>query len=220
MKFLLACLASALALSGNINAEPSAPPAVQTATLTHAAGTQGPPGPTGPVGPSHPVAVQTPAPVARKEDEPPSLSILQRVAAFASGRQRAAENTASLQAQIDALTQSVATRDATIAQLQATVQEQTTMLEQIGAWLVDNGHSDPSSVAANTAAAFGEAVGTGVAAAVRTIGIPSAAVPTAPAPSAGAGSKLDEIREQMANTKDSKELGRLAAEASKLRSAN
>lgn len=179
MKSLLACLAAALALSGNINAEPSAPPAVQTATLTHAAGTQGPSGPTGPVGPSHPVAVQTPAPVARKEDEP--LSILQRVAAFASGRQRAAENTASLQAEIDALTQSVATRDATIAQLQATITEQTGMLEQIGAWLVDNGHSDPSSVAQNPATAFGQAVGTGVAAAVRTIGIPSAAVPTAPA---------------------------------------
>lgn len=220
MKFLLACLAAAFALSGNVNAEPSAPPPVPAATLTHAAGTQGPPGPTGPVGPSHPVAVQTPAPVARKEDEPASLTILQRVAAFASGRQRAAENTASLQAEIDSLTQSVATRDAAIAKLQATVQEQTEMLQQIGSWLVENGHSDPSSVAANPAAAFGEAVGTGVAAAVRTIGIPSGSVPTAPAPSAGTENKLEDICEQMANCKDSKELGRLAAKAKKLRSAN
>ena len=118
------------------------------------------------------------------------------------------------------LTQSVATRDATIAQLQATVQEQKTMLEQIGSWLVENGHSDPSSVAANPAAAFGDAVGTGVAAAVRTIGIPSASVPTAPAPPAGSENKLDEIREQIANCKDPKQLGRLAAEAKKLRTLN
>ena len=206
---LFACLAAALFWSGNANAEPSAPPPVPAAA-------QQIPGPA----PQPAPAAQNPAPVARKEDEPANLTILQRVAAFASGRQRAAENTASLQAQIDALTQSVDARDVTIAQLQAIVQEQTGMLEQIGSWLVENGHSDPSSVAENPAAAFGEAVATGVAAAVRTIGIPSASVPTAPAPSAGSENKLDEIREQMANCKDPKELGRLAAEAKKLRTLN
>ena len=209
MKFLLACLAAALALSGNVNAEPSAPPSVPAATVQH-------PAPT----PAPAPAAQNPAPVARKEDEPANLTILQRVAAFASGRQRAAENVAGLQAQIDTLTQSIAARDAAIAQLQATISEQTGMLEQIGAWLVENGHSSPSSVAQNPAAAFGAAVGTGVAAAVRTIGIPAALVPTAPAPSSGADSKLDDIREQIANCKDPKELGRLAAEAKKLRTLN
>jgi pyruvate/2-oxoglutarate dehydrogenase complex dihydrolipoamide acyltransferase (E2) component len=209
MKSLIACLAAALALSGNVNAEPSAPPPVPAATAQ-------PPAPT----PAPAPAAQTPAPTARKEDEPASLTILQRVAAFASGRQRAAENTASLQSQIETMTQSLSARDATISQLQATVTEQAEMLQQIGAWLVDNGHSDPASVAQNPATAFGEAVGTGVAAAVRTIGIPTAAVPTAPAQSSGPESKLDELREQIANTKDPKELGRLAAEAQKLRTAN
>jgi pyruvate/2-oxoglutarate dehydrogenase complex dihydrolipoamide acyltransferase (E2) component len=195
MKSLIACLAAALALSGNVNAEPSAPPPVPAATAQ-------PPAPT----PAPAPAAQAPAPTARKEDEPASLTILQRVAAFASGRQRAAENTASLQAQIDGLTQSVATRDATIDQLQATVQEQTEMLQQIGSWLVENGHSDPSSVAANPAAAFGEAVGTGVAAAVRTIGIPSASVPTAPAPSAcGTSITHAELEEQLAACKSIRE---------------
>jgi pyruvate/2-oxoglutarate dehydrogenase complex dihydrolipoamide acyltransferase (E2) component len=205
---LFAILAAALFWSGPVHADPAAQivPGVSAQT----------PAPTAP--PAN--GAQTPAPAARREDEPASLSILQRVAAFASGRQRAAENTASLQAKIDTLTQSLSARDATISQLQATISEQTGMLEQIGAWLVDNGHSDPSAVAANPAAAFGDAVGTGVAAAVRTIGIPTAAVPTAPAQSSGPENKLDEIREQIANTKDPKELGRLAAAAYKLRAAN
>ncbi len=209
MKLRLFALVAAAALwSGPVYADPSAPivPGVSAQT----------PAPNPPPAPG----AQTPAPVARKEDEPVNLSILQRVAAFASGRQRAAENTATLQAQIETLTQSLSARDATIAQLQATVQDQTEMLQQIGAWLVDNGHSDPAAVATNPAAAFGDAVGTGVAAAVRTIGIPTAAVPTAPAQSSGPESKLDELREQIANAKDSKELGRLANEARKLRSAN
>lgn len=205
---LFALAAAALFWSGPVYADPSAP-----ITPGVSAQTPAPPPPPAP-------GAQAPAPVARKEDEPVSLSILQRVAAFASGRQRAAENTAILQAQIETLTQSISDRDSTISQLQATVTEQTEMLQQIGAWLVDNGHSDPSAVAANPAVAFGDAVGTGVAAAVRTIGIPTAAVPTAPAQSSGPDNKLDELREQIANTKDPKELGRLAAEAKKLRSAN
>lgn len=205
----LALLFAALLWSGNVHADPSTPPSVPGIS----AQTPAPAAP--PV-----TASQTPAPVARKEDEPVNLSILQRVAAFATGRQRAAENTASLQSQIDALTQSVSERDATISQLQATVTEQNGMLQEIGNWLVANGHSDPSAVAANPAAAFGDAVGTGVAAAVRQIGVPVAAVPTAPAQSSGPESKLDEIREQIAACKDPKELGRLAAAAQKLRSAN
>ena len=204
----LAILFAALLWSGNVHADPSAPPPVPGISAQT-------PAPADPV-----TAAQTPAPVARKEDEPVNLSILQRVAAFATGRQRAAENTAGLQSQIAALTQSVSERDATIAQLQATVTEQTGMLQEIGNWLVANGHSDPAAVAANPAAAFGDAVGTGVAAAVRTIGIPTAAVPTAPAQSSGPESKLDEIREQIAACKDPKELGRLAAAAEKLRTAN
>lgn len=204
----LAILLAALLWSSTAYADPSVPPPVPGISAQT-------PAPAAPV-----TAAQTPAPVARKEDEPVNLSILQRVAAFATGRQRAAENTASLQAQIDALTQSVTERDATIAQLQATVTEQTGMLQEIGNWLVANGHSDPAAVAANPAAAFGDAVGTGVAAAVRTIGIPTAAVPTAPAQSSGPESKLDEIREQIAACKDPKELGRLAAAAQKLRFAN
>ena len=171
--------------------------------------------------PAAPVtAAQTPAPVARKEDEPVNLSPLDHIAAFLSGKKRAAENTSSLQSQIAALTQSITERDATITQLQATITQQSDMLQQISAWLVENGHSDPAAVAANPAAAFGDAVGTGVAAAVRQIGVPVAAVPTAPAQSSGPESKLDEIREQIANTKDPKELGRLAAAAQKLRFAN
>jgi hypothetical protein len=205
---LFALAAAALFWSGPVYADPSAPTVPEVSAQTPA-----PPPPTAP-------AAQTPAPVARREDEPVNLSILQRVAAFASGRQRAAENTASLQAQIDTLTQSLSARDATISQLQATVQDQTSMLEQIGAWLVENGHSDPSAVAANPAAAFGEAVGNSVAANVRQIGVPLAAVPTAPAPSSGPESKLDDIREKIAACKDPKELGRLAAEAQKLRTAN
>lgn len=163
-------------------------------------------------------AAQTPAPVARKEDGQVSLSALDHIAAFLSGKKRVAENTSSLQSQIEALTQSITERDATIAQLQATITQQTDMLQQISAWLTENGHSDPAAVAANPAAAFGDAVGTGVAAAVRTIGIPTASVPTAPAQSSGPESKLDEIREQIAACKDPKELGRLAAAAQKLRS--
>jgi hypothetical protein len=205
---LFALAAAALFWSGPVYADSAAPPAWGFSAQT--------PAPAAPPA----ATAQTPAPVARKEDEPVNLSILQRVAAFASGRQRAAENTAILQAQIETLTQSISDRDSTISQLQATVTEQTEMLQQIGAWLVDNGHSDPSAVAANPAVAFGDAVGTGVAAAVRTIGIPTAAVPTAPAQSSGPDNKLDELREQIANTKDPKELGRLAAEAHKLRTAN
>jgi hypothetical protein len=205
---LLAILAAATLGASTAYADPSAPPTVPGISAQT-------PAPAAPV-----TAAQTPAPTARKEDEPVNLTILQRVAAFATGRQRAAENTASLQDQVAALTQSVSERDATIAQLQSTITEQTGMLQQIGNWLVENGHSDPSTVAANPAAAFGDAVGTGVAAAVRTIGIPTAAVPTAPAQSAGQESKLDEIREQIAACKDPKELGRLAALAYKLRTAN
>jgi hypothetical protein len=164
--------------------------------------------------------VQTPAPAARKEDEPPSLSILQRVAAFASGRQRAAENTASLQAEIDTLRQDIADRETVISRQLAIITDQTEMLQQIGNWLVENGHGDPAAIAANPAAAFSEAVGQGVATAVRTIGVPVATIPTAPAPAAGGDSSLDEVREKIAACKDPKELGRLAALALKLRSAN
>jgi hypothetical protein len=204
---LFAIFAAALFWAGPVYADPAAPTVPGVSAQT--------PAPAAPA-----TTAQTPAPVARKEDEPVNLSILQRVAAFATGRQRAAENTATLQSQIESLTQSVTERDATIAQLQATVTEQTGMLQEIGNWLVANGHSDPAAVAANPAAAFGDAVGTGVAAAVRTIGIPTASVPTAPAQSSGPESKLDEIREQIAACKDPKELGRLAAAAQKLRSAN
>jgi hypothetical protein len=205
---LFAFVVAAALWSGPVYADPAAPVVPGVSAQTPA-----PPPPTAP-------AAQTPAPVARREDEPVNLSILQRVAAFASGRQRAAENTASLQAQIDTLTQSLSARDATISQLHATITEQTEMLQQIGAWLVDNGHSDPSAVAANPAAAFGEAVGNSVAANVRQIGVPLAAVPTAPAQSSGPENKLDDIREKIAACKDPKELGRLAAEAQKLRTAN
>jgi hypothetical protein len=206
---LFALLAVAFFLAGNATAESEAPqptPAAQPA----APAPQPTPAP----------AAQTPAPIARREDEPDNLSILQRVAAFATSRKRAAENTAGLQSQLDSLRQSLTERDATITGLQATIAKQEGMLQEIGNWLVDNGHSDPSAIAANPAAAFGDAVGNGVAAAVRTIGVPAASVPTAPAPSAGAESKLDEIREQIAACKDPKELGRLAALAHKLRTAN
>ena len=205
----LALLLAALLWSGNVHADPAAPPPVPGISA------QTPAPATPPV-----TAAQTPAPAARKEDEPVNLSALDHIAAFLSGKKRVAENTSSLQSQIEALTQSITERDATIAQLQATITQQTDMLQQISAWLTENGHSDPAAVAANPAAAFGDAVGTGVAAAVRTIGIPTASVPTAPAQSSGPESKLDEIREQIAACKDPKELGRLAAAAQKLRFAN
>ena len=212
MKSRLFALVAAAALgSSTAYADPSAPlapvaPGVSVLT----------PAPAAP-----PVtAAQIPAPVARKEDEPVSLSPLDHIAAFLSGKKRAAENTSGLQSQIAALTQSLSERDATITQLQATITQQNDMLQQISAWLVENGHSDPAAVAANPAAAFGDAVGTGVAAAVRQIGVPVAAVPTAPAQSSGPESELDEIREQIAACKDPKELGRLAAAAQKLRTAN
>jgi hypothetical protein len=152
-----------------------------------------------------------------------NVSALQHVANFLSGRKRSAENANSLQAQVDTLTQTIAARDATIAQLQATITEQNGMLEQISAYLTESGLSDPAAVAANPAAAFSNAVGTGVAAAVRTIGVPLANVPSpasASASGSGATSQLDEIREQMANTKDPLERGKLAAQAKKLRFAN
>ena len=170
---LLIALAAALCLSGTAHADPTAAPP--------------PPGPSAqtPVPPTAPAnASQTPAPVARREDEPANaappvnLGILQRVAAFATGRTRAAENSATLQSQIQTLTQAVSARDATIAQLTAQLAEKTGMLQEIGNWIVENGHSDPAAVAANPAAAFGAAVGTGVSAAVRTIGVPAATVPS------------------------------------------
>lgn len=205
---LFALAAAALFWSGPVYADPAAPTVPGVSAQT--------PAPTPPPAPG----AQTPAPVARKEDEPVSLSPFEHVAAFLSGKKRAAENTSNLQAQIDTLTQSLSARDATISKLQATITEQTGMLEQISAYLTESGLSDPSAVAANPAAAFGEAVGNSVAANVRQIGVPLAAVPTAPAQSSGPESKLDDIREQIANTKDPKELGRLAAEAHKLRTAN
>ncbi len=170
---LLIALAAALFLSGNAHADPNAAPP--------------PPGPSAQttVPPPAPAsASQTPSPVARREDDPANsappvtLGILQRVAAFATGRTRAAENSAYLSGQVDALTQAITEREATIAQLNAQLAEQTDMLQQIGNWLVENGHSDPAAVAANPAAAFGNAVSTGVSAAVRTIGVPVAAVPS------------------------------------------
>jgi hypothetical protein len=207
---LLIALAAALFLSGTAHADPAAAPP--------------PPGTTAqtPVPPPAPAnASQTPPPAARKEDEPVNVSALQHVANFLSGRKRSADNASSLQAQVDTLTQNIAARDATIAQLQATITEQNGMLEQISAYLTESGLSDPAAVAANPASAFSTAVGTGVAAAVRTIGVPLANVPSpAAASGSGATSQLDEIREQMANTKDPLERGKLAAQAKKLRSAN
>lgn len=206
---LFVLLASALFWAGNAHAEPSAaPPAAVPAAQ--------PPVPTPPPAP----AAQNPAPTARKEEESPSLTILQRVAAFANSRQRVAENTANLQAQIDTLRQDIADRDAVIGRQLAIITDQAEMLQQIGNWLVENGHSDPASIAANPAAAFADAVGQGVATAVRTIGVPVATIPTAPAPAAGGDGTLDEILEKIAACKDPKELGRLAALAQKLRSAN
>lgn len=206
---LFVLLAAAFFLADHATAESDAPPPTPAAQ-TPAPAPQPTPAP----------AAQTPAPVARKEDEPENLSILQRVAAFATSRQRVAENTVALQSQLDSLRQSLAERDATITALRATIAKQEGMLQEIGNWLVENGHSDPQAIAKNPAAAFKDAVGNGVAAAVRTIGVPAASVPTAPVPSAGSESKLDEIREQIAACKDPKELGRLAALAHKLRTAN
>ena len=170
---LLIALAAALFLSGTAHADPNAAPP--------------PPGPSAqtPVPPPAPANTsQTPAPVARREDEPANtappvkIGILQQVAAFATGRTRAAENSATLQSQVQTLTQTLSARDATIAQLTAQLTEQTGMLQEIGNWIVENGHSDPAAVAANPAAAFGTAVSTGVSAAVRSIGVPTASVPS------------------------------------------
>lgn len=206
---LFVLLAAAFFLADHATAESEAPPPTPAAQ---------PASPAQPPAPAPQPASQTPAPVARREDEPENQTILQRVAAFATNRRRVAENQSTLQSQIDALKQSLAERDATITGLQATIAKQEGMLQEIGNWLVENGHSDPAAAASNPGAAFGNAVGNGVAAAVRTIGVPVAAVPTAPA--AAGQSKLEDVLEQIAACKDPKELGRLAALAQKLRSAN
>lgn len=189
---LLIAFAAALFLSGTAHADPTAaPPTPGTTAQT--------PVPT----PAPANASQTPPPAARKEDERVNVSALQHVANFLSGRKRSAENATSLQAQVDTLTQSLAARDATIAQLQATITEQNGMLEQISAYLTESGLSDPAAVAANPAAAFSNAVGTGVAAEVRKIGVPLSSVPSP----AADGTRLThaELEESLAKCKTAKE---------------
>lgn len=195
---LLIALAAALFLSGTAHADPTAaPPPLGPSAQT-------------PVPPPAPAnASQPPAPAARREEDPGNaappvnLSILQRVAAFATGRTRAAENNTSLQSQIQTLTQTLSARDATIAQLTAQLAEKTGMLQEIGNWIVENGHCDPAAAAANPAAAFGNAVSTGVAAAVRSIGVPLAAVPS---PAADGTRKTHaELEEELAKCKTTRE---------------
>ena len=209
LKFLSAFAALAL-LSGTAFAQdPTVPPPAPSGP---AASTPAAPAPAPAQGTD-----STPAPAARREEET-QVSFLARIKAYATGKEQMANKITASEQELVSLRAAVSERDATIADLQSTVAAQRADLERIGAYLASIGSAE--TAAQNPAAAFDAALGAGVAAAVQQIGIPAASVPQSAGGNVSKEDQLISIRERMAATKDSKELGRLAAEASKLRNLN
>ena len=189
IKFLAAAAAIAF-LIGNASAQepiPAPPPGP-------AASTPAAPAPAPAQGPE-----STPAPAARKEEEG-EPGFLSRIAAYASSKKQLATTIAGHEAELNSLRAAVAERDATIAALQQEVTAQRADLERIGAWLQSQGHG--ANAAANPAAAFQAAVSEGVGAAVRSLGVPAATIPSAPSSEAAS---LKELEEQLANCKSIRE---------------
>lgn len=133
-----------------------------------------------PAPPANPDPAQQhqPAPAARKEDED-HVSFMARIKAYASSKTRLAGQNSNLSGEVERLTTTITERDATIATLQAENARLTADLTRIAQWLNEQG-IDSRTAAADPAAAFEKAVGAGVAATVRKIGVAAETIQTRP----------------------------------------
>lgn len=196
MKFitLLAALAAFAILPARAEESPP-PPAGPGATVPAPAPTQ--PGAT------------APPPVAKKEEEDGASMIkrLQNAAAMLM-------NSQGITGKLTSLEKDLAAANATIARLTAELNEKTTLLATFDAWLTEQGHTTAKEAAADPAKAFEKAVGSGVAATVRQIGVPAATITTKlndQAPQA-----LDDIQAQLAACKTPSERQAMLAANAKL----